>query len=70
MKHSPETVEAAAALAESLANQYAVQNNDILPLFAAFVGLVFSRDSKVGRDCLIALDRYVSASVEKPGRAA
>jgi hypothetical protein len=29
-------------------------------LFVAFAGLVVARDSKVGYDCLVALDRFIS----------
>ena len=52
--------ELAAGFAESLIQSYAAQHNDILPLFAAFVGVVFERDEAVERDCLIALDRWVN----------
>ncbi len=61
---APPAAETAAVFAESLARNYAVRNSDIVPLFAAFVGLIFQRDESVGRDVLIALDRFVSAANE------
>jgi hypothetical protein len=54
--------EVAAGLAENLLRAYATRNGDILPLFAAFVGVVFQRDAAVGRDALTALDRLVMIS--------
>lgn len=59
------SAETAAGFAESLIKEHAIQKRDILPLFAAFVGVVFQRDEAVGWDCLTALDRLVSESGEQ-----
>ncbi len=60
----PSTMESASAFAENLLRGYSTRNPDIQPLFAAYVGVVFQRDPAVGRDTLIALDRFVSAISE------
>jgi hypothetical protein len=62
---TPTTVQAATGLAERLLMAYASENRDILPLFAAFVGLVYQRDEAVGNDCLIALDRLICGDVSR-----
>ena len=46
--------------AQNLIQSYVAQGGDMESIFSAFVGLVHARDQVVGRDCLIALDRYIS----------
>ena len=47
------------ALAENLARSYVNQGGNVIDLFSAFVGVVCHRDSRVGHDCVTALDRWV-----------
>jgi hypothetical protein len=54
--------EFAIAFAETILRGYSARNKDIVPLFAAYIGVIFERNPAVGRDSLIALDRLVSAS--------
>jgi hypothetical protein len=49
----------AAGLAESLSREYVRRGGDAHALFAAYAGLVSAHDSKVGSDCLTALDRLL-----------
>ena len=63
----PLSAETVAGFAESLIKTHAIQKDDILPLFAAFVGVVFQRDELVGRDCLVALDRWITNNGESAG---
>jgi hypothetical protein len=49
------------ALAETLAREHVRRGGDAAALLAAFAGLVTARDKAVGADCLVALDRHVSA---------
>ena len=58
--------ERAVALAENLANTYESKGGTLGDLLAAFVGAVYVRDERVGHDCLIFLDRFVSASEGTP----
>jgi hypothetical protein len=55
----------ASAFAETILRGYLARGGDIVALFAAFVGVVSHRDEQVGRDALIALDQFVSASGEE-----
>ena len=57
------------ALAENLARKYAADGGDVNHLFAAFVGVVFYCDKKVGADCMEAIDRFVSMGRGPEGRA-
>jgi len=58
----PPECETAISLAENLAQSYAIRGGSVTELFAAFVGVVVERDRAVGRDCLTALDRWLSGA--------
>ena len=48
--------------AQNLAESFVARGGNLTALFSAFVGLVHVRDKAVGRDCLVALDLFVSSS--------
>ena len=53
-------IQTAAAFAENLARSYRAQGKDLVPLFAAFAGLVVHCNERVGQDVLTALDKIVN----------
>jgi hypothetical protein len=59
-KEPSQSTLAIVAFAESLAQKHQRQGGDMIDLFAAFTGVVSTQDEQVARDCLIALDRYVT----------
>lgn len=61
---APHHAIAAAAFAESIANQYEQTGKSARSAFAAFAGLVSVRDRLLAAECLTALDAAVSLSAK------
>ena len=54
------------ASARTIAQSYAERGGEVIDLFSAFAGVVFTEDSAMALRCLEATDRWVSANDGKP----